>query len=300
MKVLITGINGLLGQKMVQHTPHWAKVIGVDIHEQAKGYARRAPYFQLDICDFEGLRDIVEREQLDWIVNTAAFTHVDGCERQREDCWRVNVEGVRTLCRAAAPSGVRLAHVSTDYVFDGLAGPYSEEDRPAPLGYYGQTKLESEKVLADAGVDYVIVRTNVLYGHAPEVRPNFVHWVLAKLCSGEPFRVVTDQVGNPTLADDLACAIWTLIAAEARGIYHASGSDFVNRYTFAVTAAEIFGHDPSQIGTATTAELGQTAPRPLKSGLLCDKLSRRYGVRLRGVREGLEAMKAEMDLIDRT
>ncbi len=294
MKVLLTGANGLLGQKVLQLAPKWAYVIATDLQEGPVGRTGDFPYRRLDITDASDVRGTVERTLPDWIINTAAYTNVDGCEDQRDLCWRVNVDGVANLCAGARSTGARILHISTDYVFDGAAGPYREEDRPNAAGYYGKSKLESERVVEKSAGEFVIVRTNVLYGQAEGVRPNFVHWVLGKLQAGEPFKVVTDQVGNPTLADDLAEALWTLAAAEARGVYHLGGADFLDRRSFAVAIAEVFGHSPALIGQIATADLGQKAPRPLRSGLIWDKARRRYGIRMKGVREGLAVMRAQL------
>lgn len=294
MVVLITGCQGLLGQKLLQYQPNWAYTIGVDLHGPGTGFYRPDAYQCLDITDREATRRLVESGNVDWIINTAAFTNVDACERDREACWRVNVEAVGFLAAAAKGIGARLLQLSTDYVFDGSSGPYGEEDEPAPLGVYGRSKLASERVLQDDGVEFLIVRTNVLYGHVPGVRPNFVHWVLDKLGSGAPFQVVSDQVGNPTLADDLAVAIWTLVAAEARGVYHLGGPDFVDRRTFAQAVAEVFGFSAEAIGAICTSELGQLAPRPLQSGLRWDKARKRFSIEMRGIRDGLTLMREHL------
>jgi dTDP-4-dehydrorhamnose reductase len=295
MIAMVTGCCGLLGRKLLQYRPSWVYAVGVDVQEpDAPLLASACEYQHLDVTHADAIREALEKRSVDWVVNTAAFTNVDACETRREDCWQINVLAVKALAEVARTTGTRVLQVSSDYVFDGTAGPYAEDDEPAPLGFYGRSKLASEVVLRETGAEYVIVRTNVLYGHAPGVRPNFVHWVLQQLERGVPFRVVSDQVGNPTLADDLAQAIWTLVASEARGTYHLGGSDLLDRRTFALAVAEVFGFPQDLIGEISTAELRQAAPRPLRSGLLWEKARQRFGIRMRGVREGLQLLRAQM------
>ena len=297
MKVLITGCNGLLGQKLVALAPEQARVFGSDITTEPVGEAARVPYLRLDITKRDEVREALQELRPDWIVNTAAYTNVDGCEEQPELCEAVNVGGVANLAEAVRKIGGNLLHISSDYVFDGKAGPYRESDAPNPLGVYGRTKYESEKVLERSKARYLIIRTNVLYGVATGVRPNFVHWVLRKLEEGQPFAVVTDQIGNPTLADDLATALWQLILREANGLYHLGGADFVSRYEFARVIARVFEFDPEVIQATTTDKIRQKAPRPLRSGLLWDKCRREHGVALRGVREGLEEFRRQYEAL---
>ncbi len=294
MRALITGCNGLLGQKLVALAPSEVDVFGSDLSEQPVGPIRETRYVRLDITAEREVSQILHDLRPTWIINTAAYTNVDGCEEQQDLCRAVNVDGASNLAKVTREIGGNLLHISSDYVFDGKAGPYRETDKPNPLGVYGRTKYESEKAIEGSGCRYLIIRTNVLYGVARQTRPNFVHWVLEKLEEGQPFSVVTDQVGNPTLADDLAAALWHLVERSATGLYHLGGADFVSRYAFARETAVVFGFDPELIQPTTTDRIRQKAPRPLRSGLLWDKCRLEHGVHMRGVREGLHTFRRQL------
>jgi dTDP-4-dehydrorhamnose reductase len=179
-------------------------------------------------------------------------------------------------------------------VFDGKAAPYDELARPHPLGYYGKTKLAAENALMSCPAKGAIVRTQVLYGAGVKVRQNFVTWVLEKLRAKEPFRVVTDQRGNPTWADDLAWALLRLVEKKLTGLYHVCGSEVTDRYTFARAIADVFGLSQDLIAPTTTAELNQPANRPMDSAFITLKFESETGFRLSGVREGLQKLSYQM------
>ncbi len=295
MKCLVTGCNGLLGQKLMNCAPVEAELLGVDL--QPEPVVSGARYQRVDLGEAEQVLAIVRQFRPDWILNTAAFTDVDGAEKNQSLCWRVNVNAVEHLVAAGLETGARLLHLSTDYVFDGRNGPYSEQDPPNPLGYYGRSKWAGECALQHPSLHAVIARTMVLYGLGQRVRPNFVTWLIAALRKGQSVRIVTDQFGNTTLADELAEALWRMAALECRGLYHVAGSEIVDRYTFAVKVARIFDLDADQIQPIATADLGQQAPRPLKSGLLVDKAMNELGVRLSDVETGLRRLKEQFQTL---
>jgi dTDP-4-dehydrorhamnose reductase len=222
------------------------------------------------------------------------MTNVDACETEREMCWKVNVEGVENLIEAAKRSDTKVIHVSTDYVFDGKAGPYTEDDRPEPLSYYGKSKLASENALRRSGIPFVIARTMVLYGFAPGVKPNFALWLIENLEKRKKVTVVDDQIGNPTLVDDLAYGLIQAFEMERTGIYHIAGRDIVSRYEFALKLAKVFDLDPLLITPIKTASLHQPAPRPLKSGLLTLKAEVELGYKPSTVEQGLLILKTQL------
>lgn len=290
MKILVTGSNGLLGQKLAAYAPGHAEVWGVDLQE--KSFSAVLRYQPADLGDVAVVAELVRRIEPQWIVNTAAFTDVDGAEKNRQACWRVNVTAVENLAAACVETKAKLVHVSTDYIFDGRNGPYREDDPPHPIGWYGETKLAGEAVLPDSGIDCAIVRTMVLYGVGNHVRPNYVTWLVEKLRKREPVRIVTDQFGNTTLADELAEAIWKLIACDGRGVYHIAGSEITDRHTVALQVANVFDLDAGLIQAIRTEQLQQPAPRPMQSGLVVDKALRELGVRLSNVEDGLRRLRA--------
>jgi dTDP-4-dehydrorhamnose reductase len=207
----------------------------------------------------------------------------------------LNVKGVEYLAEACRVIDARLVHISSDYIFDGINGPYPESAKPNPLSYYGRTKLASENALKISGILYTILRTNVLYGVA-EGRPDFVRWVVNSLRDGRPIRIVTDQINNPTFTDDLVQGISKAIEFNKQGIYNIGGRDFISRFEFTGRIADYFGLDKSLISPIITGDLKQPAPRPLKSGLYTLKAETELGFRPHSIIESLAIMKRELSL----
>jgi dTDP-4-dehydrorhamnose reductase len=298
MRVLITGCHGLLGQKVLKV---FLKSTSAEILATAKEPKtfldlKGFDYTMLDITNRSDVKNLVVYFNPDVIVNTAAYTNVDGCELNRELAWRVNVEGVRNLVHSARRVDAKLIHISTDYIFDGKNGPYDENAIPNPINYYGRTKLASENEIKIGGIRFAILRTNVLYGVGENVKSNFALWLYNKLSSGEKIKVVTDQIGNPTYVDDLAFAILKVVEFDKEGIYNVGGKDFVSRYDFALKLAEIFSFDHELIIPVKTSELNQVAPRPLKSGLITLKAEAELGLKPYGVEDGIRQFKFELDV----
>ena len=276
--VLVTGGNGLLGTKTLEMLLQEGRTaMSASLEPEASnGFLGAFPYHQLDITDPAAVRGLLVSLKPDAVVHTAAFTAVDACETQRELSRKVNVDGTANVAMACREVGARMVHISTEYVFDGDAGPYSEEDRPNPISYYGLTKLESERAIQANCADWVIARTTILFGHAPNVRPSFVHWLIEKLRQGESVRIVDDQVGSPTLADNLVEMLLALLDSGRREIYNTVGDAVIDRYGFSVIAAGLFDLDASLIQRIKTADLRQPAPRPLRAGLRMDKFKKDF------------------------
>lgn len=299
-KVCITGVNGLLGRKLVEALRGRYAILGLDLHDGASTGPADLAYRQTDITDREGTAEIIQAFDPACVFHTASFTDVDGCERDKDRAQRVNVEGTKHVALACKATGAVMIHVSTDYVFDGTNGPYSEKDAPRPISVYGRTKLESEAVVSELLDDHIIARTMVLYGFAPGVRPNFVTWLVDALRAGQPVRIVNDQYGTPTLADYLAATMVALYEQGRRGLYHTAGSELIHRYAFALRIADAFDLDNSLIGETTSETFNQDAPRPLRSGLEIDKLVRDTGMHIQDVRQGLGEVKRQMEIVHKS
>ncbi|MDZ7344188.1 MAG: dTDP-4-dehydrorhamnose reductase [candidate division KSB1 bacterium] len=295
-KVLIAGANGLLGQRLVRVFQDDYDVLGIGRRAQPKLPAGNFQYRQGDITHRQQLRDLVLEFVPNIIINAAGFTDVDGSETERELCWRVNVTGVENLIYTAQKVQARLIHFSTDYVFDGKAGPYNEAARPNidGAGFYARSKLAGENALRHSDIHYAIVRTMVLYGTGYDLRPNFVSWLICQLLLGKTVRIVDDQFGNPTLASELASAVRALAECGGQGIYHISGSEVIDRYHFALKIAEVFDLDPRLIRPVKTSELQQAAPRPLRSGFDISKAVRELGITMSDALGGLRKYKREL------
>jgi dTDP-4-dehydrorhamnose reductase len=292
--VFITGANGLLGQHLVEFFSRVHRVVACDLHPDPFFNLSNVRYEPLDILDKEKLRTLINSFKPELIINAAAYTDVDGCETNKEKASKVNVKGVENLIEITKGEQIKLIHISTDYVFDGKDGPYSEDDRPNPKSYYGKTKLEGELKIKESGIDFIIIRTNVLYGVGEKVNPNFFIWVLNKLRNNEEIRVVTDQFNNPTLVDDLAKAILELATKKFSGVINIAGSEYLCRYDFAQKIAEEFELDKNRISPVKTEDLKQRAPRPFKGGLKTDLKKKILKRDILGVSEALKYLKKEM------
>ena len=230
------------------------------------------------------------------VVHLACMTNVDGCEKNKEEAWGVNVTGTENIINAVRGSATKIVYISTDYIFDGKNGPYIEDDVPRPINYYGKTKLAAENAVRGSAQPWVILRTNVLYGNSLRSSASFVNWVVNSLRKSQEINVVDDQTNNPTWTASLAEAIKLSIIMNIQEILNYAGSEFMSRFEFAKRIANVFDLDSNLINPIKTADLNQLAPRPLRSGLSTVKIEELVGVRtygvdycLRKVREGIIA-----------
>lgn len=287
LRALVIGASGFVGGYL-------ARLLAERGHHVRGTYCGRPGpgLCPLDLRDRSQVFDLVERWRPDVIFNPAARPNVDWCEEFPDESWEVNVTGLGHAVNAAERWGSRLVHFSSEYVFDGLAGPYAETDEPNPLSAYGRQKLAGEKVVLGRSRDGLVVRTTVVYGWERRGK-NFVQRLIDEVAADRPVKVPVDQVGSPVYVANLAEAVAELAEKDCRGVYHVAGSDQVDRYTFARAAADTFGLNAALIVPARTSELGQKAPRPTRAGLRVDKARRVLSVPLLGYREGLERMKKE-------
>jgi dTDP-4-dehydrorhamnose reductase len=222
------------------------------------------------------------------VVYAAGLVNVDACEGHEEEADRWNAAvpfEISRLCRGLC----RFVYFSTEYVFDGNAGPYAEDDPVNPLSAYARSKVRGEGRILFADPSALVVRTTVVYG--PEAQgKNFVAQLRRRLGQGDRMRVPHDQVSSPTYNVDLAMRTLDLLEREARGVWHVAGPEVMDRFSFARLAAEAFGLDATLLEPVATRELRQPASRPLKAGLRIDKLQVTLGPgAMRGPREGLAA-----------
>lgn len=289
--VLITGANGLLGQKLCRDFSPFHKAIATDLHPDSRVSLPNLSYESLDLTDGKALEFHVRFYDPAVIINAASYTDVDACEIHRTQAWAINVGAVKNLVKVCQERKIKLVHISTDYIFDGEKGPYSEDDPPNPVNFYGQTKLESENLINQSRIDSLIVRTNVLYGFGKKVNKGFLLWLLEKLSAGDQLKVANDQFSNPTLADNLSQCILEMVDGDLTGVIHIGGADYLSRCDFAVRVAERFGFDKINISPAKTETLKQEARRPLLGGLKTEKARSVLQTELLGVEKGLERAK---------
>ncbi|HEX9917404.1 MAG TPA: dTDP-4-dehydrorhamnose reductase [candidate division Zixibacteria bacterium] len=289
-RVLVTGANGLLGQKIVEILSPAYKITSCDLGPEFF-LSSKASYHPLDIREKDKVVALVGSFKPSWIVNCASYTDVNGCETNQSLAWSVNVDGVKNIVEVCEKLKIDLIHFSTDYVFDGKNGPYSEEDKTDPINFYGKTKLESEKIIEESHINFTIIRTNVLYGCGEKVKSNFFLWVLENLKKNGKIKVVNDQYNNPTLAFNLAEIVKEAVDRNLFGLYHIGGADWLSRFEFAQKVALSFGFDRDKIKPIQTSDLKQTAPRPLKGGLKIDKAKKVFKTEIWGIEKSLGFLK---------
>lgn len=297
MKVLVTGANGLLGQKLVKLISREPEI---ELFATGKGPNRNPPgpyqYLNLDVTSQESINSISDQVKANVIIHTAAMTNVDLCEKEREACWKLNVDSVEYLIDACQKHNTFLVHLSTDFIFDGKAGPYTEKDKPNPLSYYGESKLASEELLLKSDIRWGIARTVLVYGISHDMsRSNIMLWVKKNLEEGKKISVVNDQWRTPTLAEDLAEGCWLIATKEAEGIFNISGSDLVTPYDIALKTSEFFGLDSSLIEEVDGSIFKQDAVRPAKTGFDLSKSMSALGYSPHSLEKGIEILSEQLN-----
>jgi dTDP-4-dehydrorhamnose reductase len=297
MKILITGSNGLLGQKLVklitEETDH-------DLIATARG-ENRLPiktgynFESLDITNKQEVMGVVGKHKPEVIINTAAMTNVDQCETERSDCWELNVKAVEYLIEASEKYNAFLLQLSTDFIFDGEDGPYDEEAEAKPVSYYGESKLAAEKLILESKINWAIARTVLVYGIAHEMsRSNIILWVKKSLEESKDIQVVDDQWRTPTLAEDLAKGCLLIAEKKAKGIFNISGDDLLTPYEMAVKTAEFFNLSQSTLSKTDSTKFKQTAKRPPKTGFILDKAKKELGFHPHTFEEGIAILSKQL------
>jgi dTDP-4-dehydrorhamnose reductase len=293
-KILITGINGLVGQYLLKALDG----SGAIVMATGKGPLRVPElmsagmvYRELDITDGVATNNLVNSFKPDIIIHSAAMTQADQCELNKADCWINNVTATRFLIGAAKELPVFLIYLSTDFVFSGEAGPYMEDDPTGPVNYYGSSKLAAEKAVIESGCPYAIVRTVLVYGQTADgTRSNIISWVKKELENGKKIKVVDDQVRTPTYAGDLASGILRVAFQHAEGIWHISGEENLTPYQMAIAVSNELGLDRSLIEKTDAAAFQQPAQRPLRTGFIITKAKALLGYQPVPFSEGIRKM----------
>jgi dTDP-4-dehydrorhamnose reductase len=295
MKILVTGANGLLGQHLVKmlndSTTHVIIATGRGEARLPFMEAARYNYFSLDITDGVAVAAFIDRHQPTVIIHTAAITQVDECETDPVACWNTNVTATRFLVSAAESIAARFIYISTDFVFDGLNGPYKETDIAEPVNYYGSSKLAAEKAVMESRLSWCIIRTVLVYGNILlGNRSNMVSWVQQNLLDGKNIRVVSDQWRTPTYVEDLAKGIVLAVEKKATGIFHISGPEMLSPYEMAMLTANYLQLDTSLIEKVDASIFSQPGKRPAKTGFIIDKAKQELGFSPMSFVEGLKQM----------
>ncbi len=264
--ILVTGASGLLGHKLTSMLLEKGyKVIGLYYSHEIPLNSNNLIKVKLDLRDRVRLEDLILKTKPDVIVHAAAYTDVDGCEVNRLDAWTINVEATRSIVRAARITKSYLLYISTDYVFDGERGFYREDDAPAPINYYGLTKLIAEELVRVSDLLYTIVRPSAIYGIGVG-KKNFAVFVAETLAKGGKVKALVDQYVSPTLNTLLARSLVEVIEMRPMGTLHIAG-ERMSRYDFAIKIALILNLPVENIEKAKLNEFNWKARRPRDSSL---------------------------------
>ena len=272
---MITGSNGLLGQKLVKL---FLEKPGYEVHALSRGPNRLDDqkgylYYDIDLLDNHKLVTLLTQILPDVIIHTAAMTNVDACELQQEECDRMNIEVVANILAYCNKKDIYLVHLSTDFIFDGEKGAiYKEDDVAHPVNYYGSSKWKSELMIKESKVPCAILRTILVYGLVDgNDRSNIVLWVKNSLEANKEIHVVTDQLRMPTYAEDLAEACWLAVESRAKGVFNVSSNELMSIYEIALAVADAFALDKKLIHPVVTSALSLPAKRPLSTGFDLNK-----------------------------
>lgn len=298
MKIAITGTNGLLGQHLVQLLLNEGySVVATGKGPDRSFFASNSKayrYYELDIVDQLRINEIWQSEKPEVLVHAAAITQVDECELNQEQCEWVNVQGTAWAIMAAEKYCRHIIFVSTDFVFDGVGGSYSEDAELNPISFYGKTKQEGERLVSHAKIPWAIVRTCLVYGNVLSgSRNNIISWVKENLENNKPIRVVSDQFRTPTYVADLAKGILLIIQQKATGIYHISGNEILTPYEIAQQTAHFLGLNNGLIEEVNASVFTQPAKRPPKTGFNISKARKELGYKPISFKEGLKRMLGE-------
>ncbi|XRP97087.1 dTDP-4-dehydrorhamnose reductase [Methanocaldococcus sp. 16A] len=288
-KVAVIGL-GMIGYELVK------KYLELDDYEiyiitrSDKGFFKDVKKYFVDITIENKIKETIRKINPDFVINTAAMTNVDLCEIERDLAYKINALGAKYIGEICKEIGCNLCHISTDYVFDGEKGNYTEEDIINPINYYGYTKAEGERLLNELDYDAIsIVRISVPYCISP-IKVNFFMWVLEKLKNNEVIKAVIDQWNTPTYVNELVEGIIKIYENDINGLLHFGGGEKVSRYEFALKVAEVFGYNKDLIKPIKSSELGWKAKRPKDTSLNSEKVEKLLNIKLKNVDEALNEL----------
>lgn len=290
-KVLVFGGSGMVGSKFIS------------LYNQI--FEIKAPLAEeVDILNKDSVLQFIKNFNPDSIVNFAAFTNVEGAEEQKGDkseiCFQINAIGAGNVAEAAKDSGKHLIYISTEYVFDGTkeVSPYTEDDKPNPINWYGQTKYFGEQFVLESGCRSTVVRICMPFSPFYELKKDIARFFLGELKTGHEIKAIEDQRVTPTIVSDIAAALKIIIESETCGLYHVSSTDSVTPLEFAKTIAEVFKLEYSLVKSISFDEYNKVKKAKLLkfSWLNPTKFEREFGEGiLHTVEEGLVLFKKEID-----
>ncbi|EPR65773.1 SDR family oxidoreductase [Cyclobacterium qasimii] len=299
-KILITGANGLLGQKIIKEILIEGKYTAIAtgrgdcrLPTEWGGYI----YEEMDITKLSDVMDVFKVYKPDYVIHAASMTDVDRCEVNRHACFEQNVTATLNIMKGSAHAKSHLIFISTDFIFDGKNGPYDELAKPNPLNYYGKTKIDTETEIQGYEYNWSIVRTNLVYGIAHDMsRSNIILWVKKGLEQNKELSLVDDQFRTPTLAEDLANGCLLIVEKNATGIFNISGDELLTPYDMAIKTANFFELNAEGIKKTDSSIFTQVATRPLKTGLDISKAKNILGFKPKTFTEGIAILAKQIKL----
>jgi dTDP-4-dehydrorhamnose reductase len=298
-KILITGSNGLLGQQLIKDLSPKEnyEVFGLSASENQNNPGD-FQFLRCDITQKQELAEIFRKIDPQIVIHTAVMGSPDACEKDRIKAWDINVEATDQIAKLCRLNNSHLVHLSTDFIFDGLSGPYVEDDEPNPANYYGLTKLESEKSVSDILPEATILRTVLVYGmHAHMTRANILTRILQAGKNNQAMQIASDQFRTPTFLSDLSEACIQAAQIKPKGVFHISGNEMMSVYEMAVKIARYF-HVPDQlIQPIPSLLLNESARRPSKTGFITQKARETLDYRPKTLEEGLKIIANQYNII---
>lgn len=296
-KVLITGSNGFIGQKMITQILADGNFDLIALSRGNNRYPNSEDFLYVDgdVCNPEQMNELISEYRPHFIIHTVAMANVEACEANIEASEKINVEAVKTLVSLAGKYDSHLIHLSTDFVFDGEEGPYAETDTPRPLNQYGKSKLEAEKIVQASTIKWAIIRTILVYGLPDDKdRSNLILWVKNSLEAGNKIKVVTDHYRMPTLVEDLTQVVLRMLYNQTKGIYHISGSEGYSIYDIAMEVAKFWNLNPFLIQPVDSSTIESAVRRPSYTGFVLDKARADLDFQPHTLVEGLALMKQQL------
>lgn len=296
-KILLTGSNGLLGQKLIKvlATNDAFELVATSRGDNRCSLVSGYTYYSLDISDKNNIEELFQIVRPDVVIHAAAMTNVDACEDDHVTCLKMNVDAVNYLLQASEKHKIHFIHLSTDFIFNGTHGPLSEEEKPDPVSFYGHSKLQGESLVQQSTCKWAIVRTVLVYGVVNGMsRSNIVLWAKDALERGKSITVVDDQFRTPTLAEDLAVGCMLIAEKGATGIFHISGKDFMSVYDLVLRVADFWKLDKSLIKRSKSSDIKQRAQRPPITGFILNKAKAELNFEPHSFEEGLLLLNSQL------
>ncbi len=295
-KVIITGSNGLLGQELISLFTKKKdfEVFGISKGKNRILSSKKFTYYNVDIIDKSEVTKILEIIKPNFIIHGAAMTNVDLCEIEQKKCNTVNVKATSYFVDFCKKNNCHFIFISTDFIFNGKKGFYSETDKANPVNYYGLSKLQSENYVQKSLVNFTILRTILVFGKPKNsTKSNIVLWIKDSLENNKKITIITDQYRMPTYSKSLAEACLLSVKKRAKGIFHISSNELLSIYEIALEIATVFKLNSELILPITTQKLNQKAKRPKKTGFNLEKSIAVLGFKPKSFKEELQFFKAE-------